>query len=354
MSAALVQRLVPSRFAFAPRVWVALGVSLALWRLLVLLCPQASELGFHAVAIGLAAVAAFSLAERRPKTLPARLPRWVAQVAATALAIPLAAVAVFAVLSPAGEPPFWQDGHLRGCFFGMNGFGLLVAPWIALGALVRQKEAFARDQALAFAFERSELERQALDARLHLMQAQVAPHFLFNTLANVQALVDVGSPQAPLVLRALIAYLRAAVPRLHEASTTLGRELDLAQAYLELMHMRMPDRLDYALHVDEAARGLACPPITLLTLVENAVRHGIDPAEDGGRIDVDVRLRGDRCLVQVRATGIGLRAGGGGLGTGLATLRERLRLVFGDDVHLDVSAQSPRGVRVALDFPARA
>lgn len=354
MPATLVQRLVPPRFALVPRVWVALGVSLALWRLLVLLCPQASELGFHAVAIGLAAVAAFSLAERRPKTLPARLPRWVAQVAATALAIPLAAVAVFAVLSPAGEPPFWQDGHLRGCFFGMNGFGLLVAPWIALGALVRQKEAFARDQALAFVFERSELERQALDARLHLMQAQVAPHFLFNTLANVQALVDVGSPQAPVVLRALIAYLRAAVPRLHEASTTLGRELDLAQAYLELMHMRMPDRLDYALHVDEAARGLACPPITLLTLVENAVRHGIDPAEDGGRIDVDVRLRGDRCLVQVRDTGIGLRAGGGGLGTGLATLRERLRLVFGDDVHLDVAARSPRGVRVALDFPARA
>ena len=81
---------------------------------------------------------------------------------------------------------------------------------------VRQKEALARDQALAFELERSELERQALDARLHLLQAQVAPHFLFNTLANVQALVDAGSPQASAVLRSLIAYLRAAVPRLDE------------------------------------------------------------------------------------------------------------------------------------------
>lgn len=352
MISALARRLAPSRFPLAPRVWVALGLSLALWRLLVFLCPLASELPFHAAAIGLAAVAAFSLAERRPRTLPARLPRWVAQVAATALAIPLAAVAAFALLSP-GESPFWQDGHLRGCFFGMNAFGLLVAPWVALGALVRQKDAFAREQALAFDLERSELERRALDARLHLLQAQVAPHFLFNTLANVQALVDAGSPQAPAVLRALVAYLRAAVPRLHEASTTLGQEIELVQAYLELMHMRMPDRLRYGLHVDESARALACPPIVLLTLVENAVRHGIDPAEDGGRIDVDVRHRGARCLVRVRDTGVGLRAGVGGLGTGLSALRERLHLVFGDDVRLAIVEQAPHGVCAELDLPVR-
>ena len=102
---------------------------------------------------------------------------------------------------------------------------MLFAPWIALGAMVRQREAFARDQALAFELERSELERKALDARLRLLQAQVEPHFLFNTLANVQALVDAGSPQASSVLESLIAYLRAAVPRMHEPATTLGQEL---------------------------------------------------------------------------------------------------------------------------------
>ncbi|MBO9661441.1 histidine kinase [Dokdonella sp.] len=354
MPSAFAKRFAPLRLPLGPRVWIALGLSLALWSLLVFLCPQAVELPFHAAAIGLAAVAAFTLAERHPRRLPARLPRWVAQVAATAVAIPLAAVAVFTVLSPAGEPPFWQEGHLRGCFFGMSAFGLLVAPWVALGALVRQKEAFAREQALAFDLERSELERRALDARLHLLQAQVAPHFLFNTLANVQALVDAGSPQAPAVLRALIAYLRAAVPRLHEASTTLGQEVDLVQAYLELMHMRMPDRLTYALHVDESARASTCPPIALLTLVENAVRHGIDPAEDGGRIDVEVRRLGERCLVRVSDTGLGLRATGNGLGTGLANLRERLRLVFGERAHLSVVELPPRGVRAELDLPASA
>jgi len=155
------------------------------------------------------------------------------------------------------------------------------------------------------------------------------------------------------VLRSLIAYLRAAVPRLNEAATTLGQELELVRAYLELMHMRMPDRLQFTLHVDEAALTLRCPPMTLLTLVENAVRHGIDPSEDGGRIEIHVQRRGDRCVILVSDTGAGLRPAGNGLGTGLATLRERLQLTFGGDAHLRVSAQQPRGVRAELDLPAR-
>jgi signal transduction histidine kinase len=336
------------------RVLLALGLSAALWGLLILGCPPAAELPLQAFGIGLSAMLAFGGLERWPGRLPRWLARWALQVFGTALAVPLSAVAVFTLFAPPGHAPFWQGGHLLGCFTGMSVLGLLVAPWVALGALLRQKDAFARDQALGFELERSELARQALDARLHLLQAQVAPHFLFNTLANVQALVDAGSPQAPVVLRALIAYLRAAVPRLHEASTTLGQELDLVRAYLELMHMRMPDRLSYALHVDESARPLACPPIALLTLVENAVRHGIDPAEDGGRIDIDVRREGERCVVRVRDTGVGLRANGRGLGTGLANLRERLQLVFGERASLAVTQQPPHGVCAELVLPAQA
>jgi len=335
------------------RLLLAFGATVVLWRLLVVGCPPASELGIHVLVIGLGAVLAFGLFEQWPQHLPAWLARWVLQVFGVAVAIPLTAVAAFAWLPNSEGQQFWEVEHLRGCFTAINVAGLLVGPWIALGALVRQKEAFAQDQALAFDLERSELERQALDVRLHLLQAQVAPHFLFNTLANVQALVDAGSPRAPTVLRALIAYLRAAVPRLHEASTTLGQELDLVRAYLELMHMRMPDRLNYTLHIDDGARALTCPPITLLTLVENAVRHGIDPAEDGGHIDIEVRRQGERCLVRVSDGGVGLRATTGGLGTGLSTLRERLRLVFGDRASLRVSERQPRGVCSELDLPAQ-
>jgi LytS/YehU family sensor histidine kinase len=215
-----------------------------------------------------------------------------------------------------------------------------------------QKDAFARDQELAFALERSELERQALDARLHVLQAQVAPHFLFNTLANVQALVDAGSPHASAVLRSLTAYLRAAVPLLDESSVTMEREVQLVRPYLELMQMRMPDRLQYSIDIDPSALKVRCPPTTLLTLVENAVRHGIDPSEEGGRIDVEIARCGERCVVRVTDTGVGLHEAANGLGTGLATLRERLQLIFGDAAHLRLTDNAPGGVIVEVDMPA--
>jgi sensor histidine kinase YesM len=235
----------------------------------------------------------------------------------------------------------------------LTGTGILLAPWVAMSALLRARDEVVRNQAVAFERERGELERQALDARLRLLQAQVQPHFLFNTLANVRELVDSGSSQASAVLNSLIAYLRAAVPRLNEPATTLGQELDLVRAYLELMHMRMPDRLQFEIHADDAARALRCPPMTLLTLVENAVRHGIDPGEEGGRIEVRVRVQDGRCRAQVIDTGVGLRNSGESLGTGLSTLRERLELTFGGDARLRLVTQEPRGVRAEVDFPAR-
>jgi len=296
------------------------------------------------VLLGFMALLMFGLFEQWPKRLPAWLARWVLQVLGVALAMPLGTLLLSAFVGDAGVPSLDELQQL----------GLLVAPWIALAVLVRQKEAFARHQALAFQLERSELEREALEARLRLLQSQVAPHFLFNTLANVQALVDAGSPRAPDVLRSVTAYLRAAVPRLDEPATTLGRELELVQAYLELMRLRMPDRLQFSVRVDEAeSRAQSCPPMTLLTLVENAVRHGIDPSEEGGRIDVQVRRRDGRCVVRVSDTGVGLGPSSNGLGTGLSTLRERLQLAFGGDARLRVSAQQPRGVCAEIDLPAR-
>ena len=305
------------------------------------------------VLLGLSSMLVFGLFEQWPSRLPRWLPRWVLQVVAVAVAIPPSTAIIYALSTVPGAPAFYQVKERMEGFGLLCGTGLLLAPWVALGALVRQKEALARHQALAFDLERSELARQASDARLSLLQAQVAPHFLFNTLANVQALVDAGSAQAPVVLRSLVAYLRAAVPRINEPATTLGQELELVRAYLELMHMRMPDRLQFALHADEAALELHCPPMTLLTLVENAVRHGIDPSEEGGRIDIHVQRRGDRCIVRVSDTGTGLRQSGQGLGTGLKTLRERLELTFGGDAQLRVSAQHPRGVSAEVEFPAR-
>ncbi|MBF5045869.1 sensor histidine kinase [Aggregicoccus sp. 17bor-14] len=307
----------------------------------------------RALLVGLVALGVFGLFERWPRRLPRWLARWVLQVLGVAAAVPVTTFALFALSTPAGAPPFWRVAERVNGFLMLSVVGLLFAPWVALAALVRQKDALARHQALAFDLERSELERRALDARLRLLQAQVSPHFLFNTLANVRELVDAGAPQASQVLGSLIAYLRAAVPRLQEPATTLGQELELVRAYLELMHMRMPDRLQYALHADEAALALPCPPMTLLTLVENAVRHGIDPSEEGGHIEVRVTEAGGRCRVQVSDTGVGLGRAEAGLGTGLSTLRERLQLVFGPEAQLQLAPLAPHGVRAEVQFPSR-
>ena len=130
--------------------------------------------------------------------------------------IPLGVILAYRVTTGADLHFIMNDEALRNRFYSLLAPGLMFAPWIAFGALVRQRDALARHQALTFQLERSELERKAGDARLRLLQAQVQPHFLFNTLANVRALVKAGSPQAPAVLDSLIAYLRAAVPSLSD------------------------------------------------------------------------------------------------------------------------------------------
>ncbi len=305
----------------------------------------------RAAIVGLACLAMFGVLERRPR----RLPKWIArvplQIVGVALVIPFAA-ALSHVVTLGGDPELPENGRRIGLGW-LIFWSLLFAPWIAVGAILKQRSAFAHEQALAFDLERSEFARQALDARLRLLQAQVEPHFLFNTLANVQALVESGSPQASKVLASLIAYLRAAVPRMESQLSTLDREVELARAYLEVMQMRMPDRLQYELHLDPAAARLQCPPMTLLTLVENAVRHGIDPSETGGLIEADIRLRDGRCLMRVTDTGAGLNSKSQGLGTGLANLRERLQLAFGGEVSFKLTELKPHGVCAELGFPAR-
>ncbi|HYM26278.1 MAG TPA: histidine kinase [Vicinamibacterales bacterium] len=335
------------------RIAVALTISIGVGLLLLLGWKgPIVALFLRTTIIGLSATTAFALFEVWPRRLPQWIQRWALQVVAVGVFVPVTTTLMYVLSTPRGAPPFWDVPDRWNGWTHLTFAAILLAPWTALAAIVRQKDAFARDQQLAFALERSELERQALDARLHLLQAQVSPHFLFNTLANIQALVDAGSPHAPAVLRSLTSYLRAAVPLLHEPAATIDRELQLVRPYLELMQMRMPDRLQYAMHVDPASRDVRCPPTTVLTLVENAVRHGIDPSEEGGRIDIDVERRGDRCVVRVSDTGAGLPSAPMDSGTGLTSLRERLAIVYGDAVQLRLTSGAAGGVTAELEMPA--
>ena len=330
------------------------AITCALLAALLSLAWESDLLGLWLRVFGLGAVLllVFGVLEQWPRRLPRWLARWALQVIGVGLAVPITTLLIYTFSTEAGAPPFWMEEKRVAGFFMFTVFGVLLAPWIALSALVKQREAWVTEQALAFELERSELARQALDARMRLLSAQVQPHFLFNTLANIQALVETGSARAPAVLQSLIDYLRAAVPRLDEAGHRLGQELEMVRAYLDLMQLRMPDRLQVRIEAEPGVERLHCPPLTLLTLVENAVRHGIDPSEDGGRIELQLRRADGRCRVTVRDTGVGLVASGQGLGTGLKTLRERLQLVFNGEVQLQLHAVQPHGVRVELSFPA--
>ena len=328
---------------------VAIGFAVSAAALLnpVFVTPFAVLLGrtlFLSMFLLLVFVACQRLAEHR---LPAWLPRWLLTTLAVALAAPLGTLLIYAVAVGGRLRDFVGSEPRISGFVITAGTALVLGLLITLTAQLREREARARSQALEFELERSRLEKLALDARLDLLQAQVEPHFLFNTLANVQALVESGSPNAAPVLQSLIAYLRATMPRLHQREPTLGDELALVRAYLELMQMRMPDRLRSHIEVPQALHGQRFPAMALLTLVENAVRHGIDPCESGGRIDIGARQDADGLHLWVSDDGVGM-AEQAAVGTGLANLRHRLAHFYKPPARLDLLQPGPRGLRAEI------
>jgi signal transduction histidine kinase len=283
-----------------------------------------------------------------------RMPRWKKQVIALLVSAPLGTLLSYVVMDFSSLADILNPARLLAIRV-MLGMTLLIGFMVGLASLYRERDEQANAQALTFALERQTLERQTADARLAVLQSQLAPHFLFNTLANVQALVESGSPRAAPVLASLIQYLRAAIPRIDDGAPTLGSEEALVRAYLDLMQMRMPDRLQYSLTIDPQLRAQRLPSMLLLTLVENAVRHGIDQSEIGGHIEVGARLHAATGLVRlwVSDTGVGIDESRGS-GTGLANLRARLAATYGDRAQLLLSAVSPHGVHAEVELPAQA
>ena len=230
------------------------------------------------------------------------------------------------------------------------GFGcVVVALYFYRERDARLRADMAR-MAAEFDASRAREEQQMLDARLRLLQAQVEPHFLFNTLANVQHLTATDPARAGEMLGSLIRYLRAALPQMREHSSTLAREVAMVRAYLEIQQVRMGDRLRFAIDVPDDVASHAMPPMLLISLVENAVKHGIDPQPCGGRIDIRAVRFGDRNRVSVADTGAGL-AEHVGIGIGLGNIRERLATLHGREARLELHENAPRGVVATLEWP---
>jgi sensor histidine kinase YesM len=201
--------------------------------------------------------------------------------------------------------------------------------------------------------ERHLLSKQAIEAELKLMQAQVEPHFLFNTLASVQYLTETDPAQANRLLGHLIGYLRAALPQLRASSTTLGQEAALAREYLSILQMRIGPRLAFDIDVPSDLAAQPFPPNLLISLVENAIKHGIEPTAAGGTVSLRARREGDAVAVTVTDTGRGLDANGGtgGAGVGLTNVRERLAALYGSRARFTLEPNAPRGARATLALP---
>ncbi|WP_425489364.1 sensor histidine kinase [Cognatilysobacter bugurensis] len=196
------------------------------------------------------------------------------------------------------------------------------------------------------------VEKELTVAKLSLLHAQVEPHFLYNTLASAQLLTRSDAARADEMLGHLIQYLRHSLPRDEDAPSTLGMELERAVAYLEILRIRMGPRLSVHIDVPDALRATPLPPMMLQTLVENAIKHGLEPRTAGGTVWIRARRHDGEVAITVADDGEGLRTQSSGTGIGLRNVRERLRLVHGTDASLAVVSNFPSGVAATLTVPA--
>jgi sensor histidine kinase YesM len=198
-----------------------------------------------------------------------------------------------------------------------------------------------------------EVQRQALQTQLQLLQAQIEPHMLFNTLANLQGLIALDPDRAQQMLDQLIQYLRATLSSSRAQNTTLAQEFALLQAYLGLMSVRMGERLSYAFDLPDQLRGIGIPPMLLQPLVENAIAHGLEPTIDGGHIRVSASRERDLLTLSVADDGRGPDAGPGKAGTsvGLSNTRARLAALFGERATVTLRPADGGGAIACITIP---
>jgi len=229
---------------------------------------------------------------------------------------------------------------------------LSTAIKIAYAGRVKAEAKAAEAQEVA---EAESLKRQVTEARMAAMQAQVEPHFLFNTLASIDHLIEVDPVRASRMQKNLIALLRASMPAMREKATNLGRELEVVRPYLEILKVRMEERLQPQVNVPEGLYSADFPPMMLQSLVENAIKHGLEPKAEGGSLSVSAEVAHGKLHVGVADTGVGFaRAATAGTGTGLSNIRERLKLIYGDAAELRIAPNAPTGTRVTIVVPYKA
>jgi len=199
--------------------------------------------------------------------------------------------------------------------------------------------------------ETEQLERTVVEARMQALQAQIEPHFLFNTLASIDQLILTDAPRASRMQQSLIRYLRSAMPQMREGRrSTLAQQVELSRAFLEIMAVRMDERLQTDIAVPEGLKSAVFPPMMLQTLVENAIKHGLEPKAACGRVEIAAEVVDGQLAVHVRDSGVGFDPKGDG-GVGLANTRERLKGLYGDRAELIITVPPQGGTCATIKVP---
>ena len=199
--------------------------------------------------------------------------------------------------------------------------------------------------------ETEQLERTVVEARMEALQAQIEPHFLFNTLASIDQLIQTDQPRASKMQQSLIRYLRSAMPQMREAGRpSLGQQVDLCSAFLEIMAVRMEGRLQTVISVPEGLKSAVFPSMMLQTLVENAIKHGLEPKPEGGRLEIAAEILDGQLAVHVLDTGVGFMPKAGS-GVGLTNIRERLEALYKGRAELIISVPPAGGTCATIKVP---
>ena len=245
------------------------------------------------------------------------------------------------------------DSH-RLVSFGLTAIIGFIAGTIAV-AVMATRARIARTEAELMRSEadRQRLARKHAEAELKVIRAQIEPHFLFNTLANLSFLIKDNPDQALAMLENLIDYLQAAVPRIRGESSTLRNELAMASAYVSILQIRMGERLQAVFDIPQDLLVVPFPPMMLITLIENAIKHGLNELPEGGTITVRAVRRENSLMLCVADTGVGLPASGNHLpeGIGLGNIRERLASMYGERARLTLALNLPRGAVATIQIP---
>ncbi len=226
---------------------------------------------------------------------------------------------------------------------------LLCALFTAVYVLLREADESAA-RALQAERDRARFVQQMDEARLKMLQAQIEPHFLFNTLANVRRLYQTAPGDAMTMLENLMRYFAVALPQMRAADSTLGREVDLTLSYLNIQQIRMGRRLAFDIDIAKPLRDARIPPMMVLTLTENAIKHGLAPLPEGGFVRLSAAVIGQELQILVADSGRGFTRTSG-VGTGLANIRARLQAAYGAAGRLTLAHNMPRGITATIAIP---